>query len=146
MGESGVVWASAGPLRALGAMLRSCAARLRTLGALRGGARPPARNPMPAQVSSGRGAAGAGAVTRLLRQGHAEESGRVYPFPQPAVLRVKANLGSDGRQCSQGRGIVQSRGSHRQGLNGKVTPWGKRAGYLAPVRRSRSTKHNDYGY
>ncbi|XP_019484499.1 PREDICTED: acyl-coenzyme A thioesterase THEM4 [Hipposideros armiger] len=30
-------------------MLRSCAARLRTLGTLRGGARPPTRNPIPAQ-------------------------------------------------------------------------------------------------
>lgn len=49
MGESAVARVPAGLLRALGAMLRSCAARLRTLGALRGGARSPARNPLPAQ-------------------------------------------------------------------------------------------------
>lgn len=49
MGESAVAWVSAGFPRALGAMLRSCAARLRTLGAGRGGARPPAGNPGPAQ-------------------------------------------------------------------------------------------------
>lgn len=98
MGEPAVASVSAGLLRALGAMLRSCAARLRTLGTLRGGARPPARNPIPAQVSSGRGAAGVGAVTRLFRQEHAEESGRVYPLPQPAVLRIKANLGPEGHQ------------------------------------------------
>lgn len=49
MGEPAVASVPAGLLRALGAMLRSCAARLRTLGTLRGGARPPTRNPIPAQ-------------------------------------------------------------------------------------------------
>lgn len=61
-------------------MLRSCAARLRTLGAGRGGARPPAGNPGPAQVSSGRGAAGAGALTGLLRQLPAEDAGQSELF------------------------------------------------------------------
>lgn len=50
--------------RGLAEMLRSCAARLRELGALRGGARAPARNLRPALVSSGRAAVGAGAAGR----------------------------------------------------------------------------------